>query len=701
MAVMALAFQANLNAQTYYSDLPIERRMLFNYWLDNGTMIDCGDYGSWTHLDTSSPGRTAAMKALLDGKDHVFKKGTKELWVVRDVRLGTYSMTAGAPYIDPQYYTINGNSYTNWQANFHNAVGAELETPICEEGIGYLYFDALNTMTKDPVAIPIRIDFATNKVAVSGNYLPITSNTGTLKWNTLTEISVGTDGVLHYKGRVQITDPVKLRITRTAKTGNSTVVGDLLVLDNICLSYPTPPVTVTDPVATKVAALPTSARVVCTISNRNSGVGTDHDNRTATLFYKSFDETVYQQAEMAYVVGTGDGSGNDETWDAVIEFPKGEETEKIDYYVVVSVYNTNRYRPVDYTLRGVTAWETEDGAEPPETVQSNVKMTDVSGWIVSQITSKLPLDRLILFNQWEETNPDTGDVELIDMGDYFGGGWTHLDKTSPGRTQALKALLDGTNHVFSSGEQTLWDARGVFLGTKSYSAGADALTPQTYTFAGQTITNRQAVLTNTDAPMLISPCYTNGIGTIYFDAINNENKFTIDFEVQIATNMIDLATLWPTNVMFATEQEWEGIDETTGLPVTHHLAYNWVPLTTNTVDFGTSGQIFRYQKKLLYRDLIRFRIVRTSEKVSDSLSESCLSIDNIQVSPPPADVRIEPDEVTFVPPYPAIGEPFNIRCRVSNVDMTVPTTHEKRAVYVYYRWRYLDQQVNDFTPMLM
>ena len=712
MCVMAFATQWNGYAQiagATYSDLPIERRMLFNMWQPTGDdpLIDCGDYSSWTHLDDSNPGRTDALKALLSGKDHEFKVNGKKLWSVQDTRLGTYSFFTGntLQFIEPQYFSFGAaNSHTNWQANLHNTVGAFIETPICDGGVGYIYFDAVNTYSDYPVSI--KIDWTTNRLSSAGSVYPLTSNIGTNYWHTLTTFTV--NGQTRVKERLQVTDPVIIRIIRTDKTISSGATTHFLAVDNICLSYPTAPVTVSDPIATKVSGVSDRARIACTVSNVGSignGESTDYTCRSATLFYKSWDEQAYFEAPMRYQVGSGDGKGNDETWEAEVEFPKGTETERITYYVVVnvngSVNNRLRYLPVDYTLQNRVTWDTSDGAEPPESFLSNEKTTDVSGWIVTQITSKLPIDRLMLFNAWEETDPDTGEAGLVDFGDYYGGGWTHLDPLAPGR--ATPWLLPGTNHVFyGESEKVIWEAIGARLGTYSYQAATEMIPPQEYSLANTTVTNHQAILVNVERPMITSPYYTNGIGTLYFDAINNMSEFPVEFTVEIATNMVDLMTGWPTNVMYETDQHFTTIDGETGEEVSHHLALNWVPLSTNVVNCAdTGGSVFRYQNRLLYRDPIRFRIVRTSQPESGAITKSYLSIDNIQVSPPPADVVIAKDEMTFIPPYPAKGQTFNIRCRVSNRDMNVPTTHESRAVYVHYRWRYLDQQVDDFTTVLM
>ncbi|MBQ9432463.1 MAG: hypothetical protein IJU44_13030 [Kiritimatiellae bacterium] len=153
----------------------------------------------------------------------------------------------------------------------------------------------------------------------------------------------------------------------------------------------------------------------------------------------------------------------------------------------------------------------------------------------------------------------------------------------------------------------------------------------------------------------------------------------------------------PIDVM-ATE-EYDEVDELDDTLI-HTYRYRWEPLETISADY-INNDILRYQHQFQYRAPIKFRIIRDKNPSVSAVENAYAIIDNIQVSQPPADVVVYDDDMTFVPPYPAPGEPFRIRCRVKNVDMNVPTDHGSRSVTVFYRWRYLDQKVDDWSSMTM
>jgi hypothetical protein len=268
-------------------------------------------------------------------------------------------------------------------------------------------------------------------------------------------------------------------------------------------------------------------------------------------------------------------------------------------------------------------------------------------------------------------------------GDYYNAAWSHVGSSAPfGRA----ALLFGTNHFHTSG----WSLIACRAGTPGYIAGFQYVQPLTYSSPSAT-TNFQACMQNTLEAQIISPRFQEGIGTIYFEAINTEPSRPTEITVQIATNMLDnFNLLTETNILNASESA--------------QFSYNWVDLDVIPLSFTDNTSCHRYRRLLNLRVPVKLRIVRTGSTytgLNPLLDNAFTAVDNICASPPPSDVVIRRPEVVFQPGYPAEKTNLTIRCYVDNVDQNVPTTHATRTVTVYYRWRYLDQVTNAWSNMAM
>ncbi|HRR33950.1 MAG TPA: hypothetical protein P5026_07630 [Kiritimatiellia bacterium] len=305
----------------------------------------------------------------------------------------------------------------------------------------------------------------------------------------------------------------------------------------------------------------------------------------------------------------------------------------------------------------------------------------------------MPVERRMLFNNW------TGRHQLNDKRqDYYHEFWTHTGTEAPGRAgDARKALLFGTNHVYAaisedSTRTNIWRFTACRVGTSAFIANAQSIPPTSYSDVIQT--NYQANLQNTPAAMIETPYYPEGIGTLYFDAINVTAAETNQLTIEIATNMLEYVYLGggTTNLMLEHEtmqfsNKWEVLDV---LPV-------------NVSD----GVPIRYKKTLNYRGAARLRIRRTGPVSSSGGEDSAfVAVDNICVSYPPSDVVMERPSPIFSPDYPAQQEPFTIRCMVSNVsNVYLRTEHGvtgySRSLTVHYRWRYLSQHSNEWASLPM
>ncbi|MBP5510815.1 MAG: hypothetical protein J6Z49_07860 [Kiritimatiellae bacterium] len=672
-----------------YVELPIERCMLFNLWTNN---VDYGDYYSsdWTHEGGESTAGTfvtrVKYRALLAGTNHTHTSG----WSVFKGRTGTGTQIPSAYYIHPEQYSIASVTTNNCQCNLQNLEGAWLRSPCYTEGIGTLYFDIVNAKNEADVVIEI----ATNmRSRVTHDLHPMESEESdgyVYNWEVISNLTlnVATAGEwVRYRQALDYFGSIRFRIRRTNAVASQSVDDSTVAIDNICVSYPRIGVSVGQTSLVKTPGVLASANVRCAVSNdgfSNSLLPvqySDYRSRTVTIYFKDADASAVSSAVLTYDGESGDGYGNGEIYTAEIHIPDGSET--LEYWFECQVTG-NRYFPEDYTLTGKSFWE--DGGEPPVMGATAVQTSNVAGWSKSKGVTKLSTDRLMLFNKW--TNG-------VDYGDYYGGTWTHDGPeasatfvTRPNR----RPLLSGSNHVHTAG----WKVIEGKTGSSSHIQDANYIAPDEYSGFGFT-TNWQASLHNMLTARIESPLYTNGIGTIYFDAVNTLEAG--DIVVQFATNMVDeWASSYHDELK---EAEWAEIDAADSSITNHLWVYDWKAISTNSLDFsvgtiqGVEG-FLRYQKTVNIRYPAKFRILRNSTAVTTDRNKdvALLAIDNIQVSVPPADVVIERDVYDLDPGYPAIGQKMTVRCRVSNVDTNNTTMWMDRDVKVVYRWRYLDQSVD-------
>jgi len=306
---------------------------------------------------------------------------------------------------------------------------------------------------------------------------------------------------------------------------------------------------------------------------------------------------------------------------------------------------------------------------------SIVLMCSQSAWAAD--STGATIDRRMLFNEWGFTAKD---------GAYYATNWTHVGPAPASFPSGMKWLLPGTNHVHSAG----WKLTACRAGTSAKtSASALLIPPLLY---GTSSTNWQASLQNTLDAKIETPFYTEGVGTIYFEAINVDPASPTEITVEIATNMIDhLYAGGPTNVMLTEETE--------------QYTYNWLPLDVLTLNATSTNDLTRYQRLLNYRESTLVRIRRSGSVYTGQLSLDTMftAVDNICISKPPSDVVIRRPEAVFQPGHPAAGTNLIIRCYVDNFSTNdyARTDHAKRTVTAYYRWRYLDQMSNSWSSLPM
>ena len=252
--------------------------------------------------------------------------------------------------------------------------------------------------------------------------------------------------------------------------------------------------------------------------------------------------------------------------------------------------------------------------------------------------------------------------------------WRH-EGPMPTGLNNVRALLPGTNHYHRTG----WYLLSCRTGCSGYLTNARIIPPKSPApvYPNFVVSNLAANLRNDLGARIESPVFTNGIGTVYFEAINSLQAYPTQISVDIATNMVslDLGT----------------IVGTVAPPSTNGLDYVWQPLDVLDLNAATTNDFVRYRKLVNCRDPIKMRMRRTDYNTGVSIDNAFTVIDNIRVSLPPSDVAITRPECLFAPGYPCANAAMTIRCMVSNADTNAPT--DSRAVKVCTRWRYLNQRV--------
>ena len=352
---------------------------------------------------------------------------------------------------------------------------------------------------------------------------------------------------------------------------------------------------------------------------------------------------------------------------------------------------------------------------------------------------------------------DTNAVTVVNGVESVGTYWTHTPDLDNSVT-ATRFLLHGYNHILHTPEgDPLWRlvycrAGYVAAGTNgrntlpcSRNAQISFVPGSTKLNESVTVKNEQGnnvrvwsnstnacvVMQNTTQSAVYSPLYKDGIGTIYFDTVNSfaNTETNVTIALQIATNLTEEAATVG-NVAFEDVEKQVDFDRWDDY-------YNWqtVPMTILEIDGsslstiegvtnlqmqvkdGGSKHYFRSRTQLNYYGPMRFRIARLSiDPGTGSVdARGLILIDNIIASYPPATVRLH----RYGEPYdPSLTGTSVIGCVgdfdkpfLSYADTTVNTsiyfswvtnfqgvTQSLRltAPRFYYRWRYLDQKVNDW-----
>ena len=313
--------------------------------------------------------------------------------------------------------------------------------------------------------------------------------------------------------------------------------------------------------------------------------------------------------------------------------------------------------------------------------------------------------------------------------------WVHTGP-KPVNMKPLKYLLAGTNHVMYANDGTkYWELENCRAGsasviaatrnyipwsktTKAITAPYAANIPMTDDGAGSV---GSVVMRNAEDACIYSPYYEEGIGTIYFDAVNSfVNDTSTRLVLEIATEV--KASAYAEGVRFTSSLDDYGVMDWRVCPFELFTVANAAlskieSAATNVVLSSTAsgdGLFYRMRSTLNYCGPIRFRIRRVNKAAGAIDTAGLILVDNIIASYPPMraelnrygtdyDESLKGSEVLgcggdFTVPFLAYqGEGAQAHVFVSFYTNTASKLAAKiNNPRLVYRWRYLNQIVGDW-----
>jgi len=289
---------------------------------------------------------------------------------------------------------------------------------------------------------------------------------------------------------------------------------------------------------------------------------------------------------------------------------------------------------------------------------------------------------------------------------------------------------DSSPMYFTAQNYLPWSSTSYSIDGESYKA-----TPATV---------GQIVMKNVNGAAVYSSCFTNGVGAIYFDAVNgwnnNINYGYYRLEVDVCTNVLgDTSGLLPPTDENIAEYSVVSneVDGTWTTNVDYYAKAVWMPtkyipykrdntpefvgnpnamvssLDLNVKNGGSETNFYRIVVPLDYRGPIRFRIRRAGANTGLSHdSQTYLLLDNIVVSYPTMGADLKPvglfdaykggkqtlgQETALSVPFPAIND-TGVRARAVPYYYVNPGEGSENsndfivAANLHYRWRYLRQR---------
>lgn len=270
-------------------------------------------------------------------------------------------------------------------------------------------------------------------------------------------------------------------------------------------------------------------------------------------------------------------------------------------------------------------------------------------------------DRILLMNndaKWGAAITSQGYYDTDTSAKTY---WVH-DATSPG---FAPNLLKGTNHTLFKNDGTkLWQlvncraGSGTVVGkaTRNYipwivtaKSIIDGTTRIPVTSEGAKAVG-SVILRNSDEACVYSPYYEEGIGTIYFDAVNafTDPKYvTGEISLEIATNVTSEAQAAGSSLKDADDDfnvpAWTPCPFDLFTVADRTTVTMQSPGVTNAVMASTAGEdrlFYRIRAHLNHYGPIRFRIRRLNQTGGNADTTGLILLDNIIASYPPMTFRL-------------------------------------------------------------
>ena len=362
---------------------------------------------------------------------------------------------------------------------------------------------------------------------------------------------------------------------------------------------------------------------------------------------------------------------------------------------------------VDFRIIAHPTYDNLHGGEDNLTVAGRVLLVNDDGEGVHQVTDQ----------SYYQTDPKNGIFWIHESpeGEHK-STWANLKRFPGTRHQLCHLVADGS-------VVTNWSFENILIGNNydpsldfrygdvncrlPHSSTAKAISDPSLV-DGLPEEAGNIVMRNMVGAIVTSQFYTNGVGTVYFDAVNQliaddrlDDRYRIEFEVQ-GTN----ETAWTKCTMTAFKR-----DNNEATFENEPIATNSLPLCILTPG---EGNFYRVCVKLNRRDPVRFRIRRVTAVTTREVDvASYILLDNIIVSYPALDAGVEPygryeksfkgmdvlgQEAAMMTPFPSVGDDA-IHARAKPYVMLSPATNvdAKTLIQVtemHYRWRYEGQITN-------
>ncbi len=304
------------------------------------------------------------------------------------------------------------------------------------------------------------------------------------------------------------------------------------------------------------------------------------------------------------------------------------------------------------------------------------------------------------------------------------------------QTNVLWRIFDGMiGNIFRSGGKGNASANYLPWSSTSRAMSSDSALPADTVYSGMRGNSEVAniILRNMVDASVYSSYYENGIGTVYFDAVNGCTGNAANFKL-----VVEVATKTVTGLV-PTDENCGDYDEKDEWDPYYNLRGQWKPVTIlplvkdgpdefaaqdrreelDLLGFSGGGKTDKFVRGCAEVDIrgpVRFRIRRTTrvESYGEDNYHGLLLLDNIIASPPAMYTDLAPfghyderkvgkqtlgQECALSIPFPSIFDTeVYARAKAQNVttpDLPIDNTNFVASARLNYRWRYLNQR---FSP---